>query len=355
MKNPTSLIFNIKKTIFALVVNCALFQSTTAQNLTLANVAPVTGDSLFYREGNYMSPGPSGVNQLFNYSALTTTTAGYPKKYIAPGPYQYMFCPANYTLATTALPKSLLPHYFYFRSDTTGIYEVAAADCGNMPFKDLFMKFPVVINKKDSISLSYLNLTIGTKSPAHITGSVSIMADATGTLVTPSRTYNNTFRFHHYKYETYTTSFYGGVETSLTDSYFWYTPGIHGALLSIHSLTVIKTTSLGIITSKASQQWSEVYSDPNNPLGIEKNKDNSLINFSFQNPVSNQLVLKLNSPESHQSKLEITDLAGKTILTENSNYNEFTVNVSSLANGVYFIELSTTKGLRGTKKLMIYH
>jgi hypothetical protein len=353
MENSATQISIVKKFILAMFGICALAQTIQAQNLTVANVAPVTGDSLFYRYANYASVSPSGVNQLFNYSMLTIDTTGYTKKYMTPIPYQYMLQPLIYTLATTALPKYLIPHCYYFRADSTGLYEVAAIGSVNQPYKDLFIKFPVVLNKKDSLILSYSDPTIGTTSPAWISGSVSIIADASGTLITPSGTYNNTFRFHQLKYDEYVTSFYGGKKITIKDSYYWYTPGIHGALLSIYSLTVIGTNSLGTVTSSSSQKWSEVYSNPNNPLGVTKNTCNTLTNFSFQNPVSNQLILTIESPETYQSELEIADLTGKILIIEKSNNNHYDVETSSLAKGIYVVQLSTHTGLKGRKKLII--
>ncbi|MGA9638701.1 T9SS type A sorting domain-containing protein [Flavobacterium sp.] len=74
------------------------------------------------------------------------------------------------------------------------------------------------------------------------------------------------------------------------------------------------------------------------------NKDfNSFTSSIYPNPVKD--VLNINTQESIQ-KIEVLDILGKTVLT---NKGENTVDVSSLNNGIYFLKLTSDKGVSTNK------
>ncbi len=128
--------------------------------------------------------------------------------------------------------------------------------------------------------------------------------DAYGTLITPFGTYTNVIRQKM-------------TEGTLV-SYHWYqtkpfSPIMSGEFINNGSITVYKnTTGLGV-----------------NP--IEPKKAMAV----FPNPVHAELNVQI--PEQQTlDHVAITDVTGKIVLKQDQNLNQ--INVSHLANGLYFIE-----------------
>lgn len=78
----------------------------------------------------------------------------------------------------------------------------------------------------------------------------------------------------------------------------------------------------------------------------------------FPNPSANNSILIFQSTENGLVKIEITDVTGKIISTENKKTvrgeNQISINTASLENGIYLLVLKTTEGVR-TLKLEVLH
>ena len=71
--------------------------------------------------------------------------------------------------------------------------------------------------------------------------------------------------------------------------------------------------------------------------------ENQLVQFNiYPNPVQNELFIELK--ENQINQINIIDLSGKTLLTQ-KQINGNSIDVSSLAQGVYTIQISTEKGI----------
>ncbi len=86
----------------------------------------------------------------------------------------------------------------------------------------------------------------------------------------------------------------------------------------------------------------------NTTTGIAQNKTNMQFNL-FPNPAHNQLNIETNKVTD--MKIEVMDIFGKVVLTENYKGSNASVNVSDLTAGVYFIKLSS-EGNTLTKKFV---
>lgn len=72
----------------------------------------------------------------------------------------------------------------------------------------------------------------------------------------------------------------------------------------------------------------------------------------FPNPANEELLI-INPAESRY-KIKLTDLSGKIVLTETSSQSEFRATVSSIPNGIYFLQVKGGKS-DFTQKLIIQH
>ena len=74
-------------------------------------------------------------------------------------------------------------------------------------------------------------------------------------------------------------------------------------------------------------------------------------NLSYNNPVHDQLKLRLTYTSGSSMKVRLLDLTGKTVFTDNwmKGAVEKTINMETLPNGVYLVNVSIPNGETITK------
>jgi glucose/arabinose dehydrogenase len=94
-------------------------------------------------------------------------------------------------------------------------------------------------------------------------------------------------------------------------------------------------------------------------VGIDEKKSQAAMMSVYPNPAKNYVTVELNSAEERTLQVEVTDVCGRIVSTENmaSKTGKTTMNIDMKNNlsGIYFIQLKdqATKQLLGTKKLVI--
>lgn len=153
--------------------------------------------------------------------------------------------------------------------------------------------------------------------PDPFTGSSNMVVDGYGTLVLSTGVYSDVLRV---KVIDNIGCGYGEV-----DSYYWFKEGYKGPLF-IYS----KENNLG---------YEDAFVRLNGPeyLGI----DETSIDISvYPNPAGNFLIIK----GFESAVAEICNLSGQIISTEQISNNQTSLNISSLAKGLYLIKLITNEG-----------
>ncbi len=122
----------------------------------------------------------------------------------------------------------------------------------------------------------------------------------------------------------------------------------------INGSVFFQTTNLQIPPSNGNDIYVAKFIQPIVD-GIENNTistDNMII---YPNPVKNQLYIKVNTKETTNAQLKLTNQIGQIIYTENivtnGNFNK-TLSVSSFPKGIYFLQI-ITKHNSITKKIII--
>jgi hypothetical protein len=103
--------------------------------------------------------------------------------------------------------------------------------------------------------------------------------------------------------------------------------------------------------------YSEVWSFTTLPaVGINDDHFGNVEVSLFPNPAKSDLRVQLNLTEPTIIEFSIMDLVGQTLLNENLNasagLNNFKINLSNLANGIYMVKLKNENSSY-TKKLII--
>lgn len=94
-----------------------------------------------------------------------------------------------------------------------------------------------------------------------------------------------------------------------------------------------------------------------NPVGIRENNSFSIVSI-YPNPASSQAFVKINSNVSETAKVNVYSALGQLVINTTSalqtGENEVSLNINELANGVYYVEVSTKVG-KIVQKLTVSH
>ncbi len=190
-----------------------------AQPVITHNINFSFGDT--YRHNGYDGgivngePGPSGANQIWNFANVTRDEALTGNTYFCVDPSTTPFADSlavqNADISTVFYTSDGITQYFYFISSTTSQVLTASGDTtpsGNFGYGDIIdgyvqYEFPFTYN--DSYDFSYEVMDYGSAQGYYFhrdSSTVTVEADAYGTITTPVDTYHNTLRIRitHHEY-----------------------------------------------------------------------------------------------------------------------------------------------------------
>ena len=266
--------------------------------------------ALYNGNSSGLSPGDAGANQTWDFSSLSLTLKVENQTFntvpVATAFSASSFPDSNYcwtTKGTDDINNNIIDIYLFFNLSNTSFELAGSSYPGtinkNTDTKILF-KFPYTYNTEinDTYQIEGQN-----------SNSLTSVYDAYGTLITPFGTYSNVIRQK--------------ITEGTYVNYTWYQTKpfsiiMQGEFTDSSSLTVYKnTTGLGV-----------------NP--IEPKKAMAV----FPNPAHTELNIQLPAQQA-LDRVAITDVTGKIVLKQDHNLNQ--INVSDLANGLYFIEAHSGK------------
>jgi hypothetical protein len=276
--------------------------------------------------------GSAGMNQSWDLSGLTPVGAPLTQMVVTVGSTPFASSFPTATLALDAGGGS----YAYYTSSASDMTLLGIGRATTViPYTDpqKFFQYPTTYNTSftDNLSATY----IAGAFPATRTGTVTSLADAYGTLTLPSGVISNVLRIKYV--QDITDEINLGTTTStlhtVTETYYWMTPGNKNALLDISYIT---TTILGNTTTAKS-----VYYYPGSVSTQDINASNVKVQL-FPNPVVDQATITFNLSHSGNLKLSILNASGQKILEiehaeSGIGQQSFNINLAELASGIYFI------------------
>lgn len=324
----------MKRTLLSAAITVASFSVLYAQpTLTAATCNPVAGDMYIGHNVSTatLTPGAPGTSVTWNFGTLTQTGLDTTMfMTCAASPYCDSFSSSNlvgydnadytYFIASAAKLTAIGGH-----SDTSFIHFLDNKD---------IMRYPFTYNNtfKDSSAVNSMGLTITFRDVN--------TADGYGTLVLPSGTYTNVLRVHT---STVTTYLFSGVPVGgdSSETYSWYKPGYHSALMEMNYDT--SGTGTGHVTG------ARYYTGPAYTTGI--NDANIVANAMqiFPNPATDAVHIAFNLADATDAAITISDLTGRTVAIINSNElkkgaNDISYNTTNLLAGMYIIQLHSAEG-----------
>jgi hypothetical protein len=317
----------MKKTLLSIFTILGL--EMTSQTLTYANHAPAWGNIPFQTaqcDSVGISPGSIGAASSWSFNPTGLNSA---KTYTT----------SNSMPTNTLFPASNVAVYYsatdiaYYKSDVSalkyygGNFKIKTSDLfANYSNPAIFAIYPMSLNT-NTTSVTSGTITI-TQSPfpaitGTFTGACTLLADESGTLTLPSKTFTNVLRV--VTSQTITVADLG-ISLNLV-VYDYYSPGTSKApILSINSSTIVS----GLGTS----EQTIVTVQPNYDIvSINESQKEDIQLSVFPNPATNLINFTTTSPEA--TKVIAYDITGKIIGTELIESGKSKMNTSNFTSGIY--------------------
>lgn len=334
-------------TLLLLLLLSLSIPTFSQSTLTYQNNAPVYGDSNDFRGIQWLEPGAGGAGLSWDFSGIQYSGNDM-DNFIPYVPQQSL----NGVVAYNMLMEDNGFEY-YLQSNPDTLLELACIK-GNMTFINtnplVKMKFPFAYG--DSFSDDFNGNAAFTDKPEYpISGYVSVLADAYGTLILPGLSLQNVLRV---KQEKYFTEFRSCNSLhSRAESYKWYAPGYRYPVLSINYLNYqvdnkpSVTTKTAYLNLNQTSQGSVVAAPPALSKALDKSKDLPPLSL-FPNPFQDQLQYAYFLKETTTVSLQLTDMYGKSaqllfdnqIQSKGLHSADLDLSQYNLSPGVYLLKFS---------------
>jgi len=317
-----------KITFLSLFIVLLISVRTIAQpTLTAATSNPVAGNVFLQHQIGYDDPGVIGANITWDFSGVfeistVTNTFSLPSA----TPYASLYPSAN--LASTINSGGTI-YYSYFNTSTSS-YTLNGMNipsmATSMPYTDpeKLLSYPFTYNS------TYTDAFATTVSGYDRHGSVTVLADAYGTIILPYGTITNVLRVK--ATETYADYISGSAVTNYTSTnYYWYKPGIKYCVFQLSQLKM---------NGNLYQQYG-LYLDETH-VGISDNVLTQNTINCYPNPATDIITLEvLQNSTSNDNNFTLSDLNGKELIKQELNQlsNKTEIDISSLSGGIYFLKL----------------
>jgi len=335
-----------KKTLPSLLLICSSALSFGQSTLTASNFNPVVGNEFAVAVCNTagVTAGISGANIIWNFTTLGTTSmdTGYAISCTSATPSCASFVGSNIVVSGPAATHTT--NYFYEDAGKLSLfgYSVGTGAADTMlVLTDAADKFHYPLNYLDTFADTYAGMVTFGTTTAHENGLVTVKCDGYGTLQLPSRTDYNVLRVHTLQSFVDSASLFGFpvVKTFLIESYDWYKPWYHAALLTINTVTDVTVPTAPVLVTKfvayASLQISGVNDLSNNSLSLDINP----------NPATDKLNIDFDVKSNEHIRIALYDIMGREVaVIADKNLNgqqHITYNASTLPKGLYLVRVQS--------------
>lgn len=348
----------MKKTFTSIII-IYLFNGLIAQPTITNSWAPTTG--IIYKsnglDGTFgLSEGNSGANETWDFSSEDTLSSSQ-VSYINPSsaPSSSSFPGATDVLSSLSVNGNATYNFNKLVGNTyqlIGVYQPSnnyIIDYTSNPLD--FYLFPMTMNStfNDIFSATGSYSVSGQSGVLNRNGTIDVVVDGYGTLITHYGTYSNVLRVKSIQDMTDTVTS-NGVQSIFTyhyETYAWISSAYRGIVLA--SVTHLETNGISQDFGYVSQVIS---------TGIDEQTDLSLFNLTVS-PLPATSNITLSYSLTHKTKLDIevyNELgqiiySAKEVLSEVGEQKK-SIPVESWSNGKYFVHIKTDKGLT-TKQITV--
>lgn len=321
-------------TLVAGLVGASAFAQSV---LTGANFNPVAFDVYVSNVCNTtgVTPGPRGANITWSFLSLTPSSTMPPVDTgIATPCMLASHCVSGATFGINNPTGTVTNSIFADATKLTqmGVYLSSTENSTyTNPMDQLRYPFTYLDSFVDSYAgvVTFLGLT------GSLTGNNTVVCDGYGTLKVPGKTFNNVLRVHSMQKYIDSVSLVGTmIDSYLVNSYTWYMPDYHSALMTINTLTQLSTgTEVQKLVSYTAKSLLATPMQENAIQAIE----------IFPNPASNQLSVKFNTTIAEPVTINISDMLGRTVISDEAptGASVRTYNVEKFSRGMYIVKMQS--------------
>lgn len=348
----------MNKTLFAAVLLAGSSAAFAQSTLTAANFNPQLNDAFQTRNctsPETVSPGLSGAGITWNFSGLVSlameTNIGKAVTVASTAatvsPLYYAAVNANSNMAVTA---SLAGVVSYSNGSTTklsntGVYKSATE---NSYYTDPLdqLQYPVTYNTK--FSDTYSGYITYTGTPIHESGIIYDTCDGYGSLILPiatggTTTYANVLRVHSSQTFADSADLFGTgtptVNEFQTETYTWYCPGYHSALLTISNAVGLGSAA-GFTFSLVNYAERKI-----SDAGVSSIPGIGTSLKLYPNPAKNMLNISFDVTGNENTRVSISDMLGREIAEVANNKmtgaQSISYNTSSITPGIYQVHVQS--------------
>lgn len=304
--------------------------AASAQTITEGSHAPMNGDPLFstYQcDSTGITPGGTGTGQTWDFSAHVPHLSTI-KTFSTLTSANAAYNPADVSVSSGSTNTN------YYRSATTklnyygGDITVSGINL-NVKYATpaIVMLYPMSLN---SATTSVTSGTVVSAFTGTFSGNCSVIADASGTLTLPAKTFNNVLRV--VTSQTLTApSLFNTLVNLVTYDYYCTSDTIKAPIFSINTSTI--SSSVGGTSTQTITTLLKDY----NIVGVKEVQTSKIELSVFPNPATNLVNFSTSSLEA--TKVHAVDLTGKIIATETMEMGKAKLNTSNLASGVYMYQV----------------
>lgn len=333
----------MKKQYFV-ALSLLISSALCAQTITEANI-PVIGDHVDISIVNTtnLDPGPSGMNQTWDFSSLVEDEAGF-FDFVDPVGTDF----GHHFPAANLCGISWEDSYAYYDVQSTvlntagfGLYvdgQTPPNDTALIVHNDLETVVELPFELNDNFSDSFDGSTTALSFIVQHSGILNITADGSGTLIIPSGTFTNVIRYHLNR----TNTINGNDEVK--DQYVW--------MSADHRFWLMLTEVNTILGTPTELTWFN-----SNPASVSVGVEELNIDGSIRllnNAISNGEFLTLTSDHNLEATISIFDLTGKRVmdLGERRLNTNSHIAVSNLNTGMYLMQINVD-GISVSKRFVV--
>lgn len=320
----------MKKIILSIFTFIGL--ATTAQTLTYLNHAPAWGNIPFQTaqcDSTGVTTGASGAGAVWSYTPTNLhSLKTYTTSNTLPGNTNYPSANVSvYSSATDVAYHNTNTNSYKYYGGNLVINNFALEVIYSSPA--LYASYPISLNSSTtSATAGTVNLTSPFPTSQSFTGNCSVLADATGTLNLPGKTFNDIIRV-----VTSQTIVAGIAATVNLVNYDYYSPSVSKA--PIYS---IQTSTINAIGQPSSTQTITTVLSNWAVVGVKETQNSKIELSIFPNPASSFINFSTSSIEA--AKVIALDITGKIVATEVLESGKAKMNIANLASGIYMYQVT---------------
>jgi hypothetical protein len=342
----------MKKLFLTLFVG--LFAGTSYGQFTMgSSYIPADGDFFVNRscDTTGLAPGGSGSDQNWNYSSLSLLNDS----------SRIDFVLASSTPYSSSFPSSTIASesgssYTYYRLMGNTFLNMGYADPLTLA---VFADAQIIFQYPFAFGNNFSDIFLGSYTLASVnfnrSGMIDVSADAYGSLVLPTGTFNNTLRIKTVVDMTdSSTSGLPVVIRTKTTVYSWYSSSLK---FPVFQIIINEITTLGntIITKSGLVNILQI-------LGLNQIStqvpDKFSLSQNYPNPFNPETIIRINVPRTSNVALKVFDIAGREMsILVNENLNpgvyEYNWNAAGFSSGAYFYRMEADGIVHETRKMML--